>query len=211
VTLTYNDVYGNTTANYVNITDPTGSSGNISADPDFTDDSNGDYSIESSSPCLDTGNNSVVASGAKDIQNYNRQIGTAVDMGAYESTYPDTTAPAPGTATSPFYVASGTITVSYSGASDETNGSGLKKVELWYRFGPAGTWTNSTLLNTNASGSFTFTPGSGNGVYYFDLVAEDNASNRSVAVTGFGDCSTIYGIDGEGQCNFTDVLTPVAP
>ena len=35
VTMTCNDVHGNTTANYVNITDPTGTNGNISQNPAF--------------------------------------------------------------------------------------------------------------------------------------------------------------------------------
>ena len=45
VTTTCNDVHGNTTANYVNMTDPTGTNGNISQNPSAnTPPANADYS-----------------------------------------------------------------------------------------------------------------------------------------------------------------------
>lgn len=102
----------------------------------------------------------------------------------------DTTVPAPGTASSPASVTGGTISVDYSGASDST--SGLKKVELWHKKETVGVWTNTGLTLNGASGTFGFTPASGSGTYYFDLVAEDNAGNRSAAASGSGDTSTIY-------------------
>jgi len=103
----------------------------------------------------------------------------------------DPNAPVAGTATSSQYAGTTPIVVNYSGASD-VGPSGLKKVELWYKKGAGGTWTNSGLTQTVGSGSFNFSGVSGDDVYYFDLVAEDNASNRSADAAGDGDCSTTY-------------------
>ncbi len=108
----------------------------------------------------------------------------------------DTTVPTAGTCTPPASVAGGTSTIAvpFSGASDA--GSGLNHVELWYRYatspGTTGTWMNSGLTATAGSGTFTFTPSSGSGWYYFALVAQDNAGNRSAAATGTGSGPTIF-------------------
>lgn len=105
----------------------------------------------------------------------------------------DETAPTPGTATSPTYDNSSPIVVSYSGATDTGDyQSGLKLVELWYKKGYNGTWTNSGLSKTAASDSFNFTGMTDADTYYFDLVAEDYAGNRSATPTGDGDCWTVY-------------------
>jgi hypothetical protein len=75
----YNDFYGNT-PNYSGITDPTGSSGNISTAPAFiaySDDgvyTNDDLHLLSSSACVDAGNPSAA---------YDDADGTQNDMGAY--------------------------------------------------------------------------------------------------------------------------------
>ena len=59
---TYNDVYGNAGGNYSGITDPTGTYGNISEDPLFTDVTadgdpfNDDWTLAVGSPCIDAGN-----------------------------------------------------------------------------------------------------------------------------------------------------------
>ncbi|MDV7402346.1 hypothetical protein RZS08_63580, partial [Arthrospira platensis SPKY1] len=50
-TLSCNNVFGNAGANYGGIADQTGSSGNISLDPLFCDLAEGDYRIQSDSPC----------------------------------------------------------------------------------------------------------------------------------------------------------------
>ncbi|MHB9035861.1 MAG: hypothetical protein ACYC64_04280 [Armatimonadota bacterium] len=116
----------------------------------------------------------------------------------------DTTSPIPGTSTPPASVTTGTILVNYSGASD--SGSGINKVELWYKKESAGAWANSGLIQTGVSGSFTFTPSDGSGRYYFDLAAQDNAGNRSAAVSGSGDGVTIFKLwwsDGFESGNFT--------
>jgi hypothetical protein len=77
---TYNNVYGNLAGNYSGVTDPTGSSGNISDTPLFvaySDDgvpSNDDLHLLSASPSVDAGNPSSA---------YNDADGTTNDQGAY--------------------------------------------------------------------------------------------------------------------------------
>jgi len=96
--------------------------------------------------------------------------------------------PVPGTASSPAYSKANPFSVAYSGASDDC---GLAKVELWYRRGAAGSWTDSGLAAAGASGSFGFSP-TGDDTYYFDLVAVDLVGNRSAPASGDGDCHTIF-------------------
>lgn len=62
--------------------DPTVFSGNISADPLFTDDVAGDYTLQSTSPCVDTG--LEFETGWTDIAGTARPQGDGVDMGAWE-------------------------------------------------------------------------------------------------------------------------------
>ncbi len=49
--LNCNDVFSNEGTNYSGIDDPTGSDGNISADPEFCDMAEGNYNVGSDSPC----------------------------------------------------------------------------------------------------------------------------------------------------------------
>ena len=46
-----NDVYGNATSDFGGMADPTGSNGNISADPDFCGSGDNPYNLKSTSPC----------------------------------------------------------------------------------------------------------------------------------------------------------------
>jgi len=77
---TYNDFYGNAGGNYSGVTDPTGTSGNISANPVFvayTVDAsldNDDYHLGTGSPCINAGNSATAFRDAD---------GTRNDMGAY--------------------------------------------------------------------------------------------------------------------------------
>ena len=89
-TVTCNDVW-NTTLNgneYSWTPEPTGSNGNISADPAFV--STSDFHLQSTSSCIDAGSDSAVQTGWLDIDNEPRHydvdgVGTAlVDMGADE-------------------------------------------------------------------------------------------------------------------------------
>ena len=57
--------------------------GNINLDPLFTDAENGDYTLQSDSPCIDAGTADLDGDGIDDITDY---FGLAPDMGAYEYT-----------------------------------------------------------------------------------------------------------------------------
>jgi parallel beta-helix repeat protein len=88
-TLRHNCVYGNTAYNYSGITDPTGTSGNISVDPLLADLAHGNARLQAESPCVDAGSNGDVWSDF-DVDGHARILdgdgdGTAVvDIGAYE-------------------------------------------------------------------------------------------------------------------------------
>lgn len=101
----------------------------------------------------------------------------------------DSTDPDPGSMTAlGDYTNANPITINYTGASDGL--SGLNQVELWWKKG--GSWNGPVDTSTTSDGSFSFTPSDGNGTYYFMLVAEDNAGNRSTAATGDGDDNVLF-------------------
>jgi len=74
---TFNDVWGNGGSEYDGMPDPTGTGGNISADPLFDDPGAGDFHLQLSSPCVDAGDPTL-----DDIVD-----GTRSDMGAYGGPY----------------------------------------------------------------------------------------------------------------------------
>ena len=57
--------------------------GNIDADPLFTNENSGDYTLTQESPCKDAGTADLDGDGVEDITDYN---GAAPDMGAFETT-----------------------------------------------------------------------------------------------------------------------------
>jgi parallel beta-helix repeat protein len=83
--LRYSCVFGNTAYNYSGLTDPTGSNGNISADPKLAATVYGDFHIQPDSPCRDTGDDAVVQPGWLDMDGQARIQGSHVDIGADES------------------------------------------------------------------------------------------------------------------------------
>jgi hypothetical protein len=62
---------------------PTNGIGNITNAPLFVDSTNGNFRLQSNSPCIDAGNNAYV-SGLVDLDGAERVVGGTVDMGAYE-------------------------------------------------------------------------------------------------------------------------------
>src|SRR5439155_15647657 len=77
----YNDVYSNTTGNYSGVSAGTG---DISSAPNYLDRTNGDYSIYRNSPLTDAGT-SAAGTVDNDLAGRPRPLGSAWDMGAYES------------------------------------------------------------------------------------------------------------------------------
>jgi len=77
-------------------------------------------------------------------------------------------------------------------ADDAT--SGVASVCLWAKFGSDGTWAGTGLTQDGTSGTFNYTPTSGEGHYYFATVAMDRAGNVAAAPSGDGDSSTLYDV-----------------
>ena len=69
---------------------PTSGVGNISTDPMFANFTNGNFRLQSNSPCINAGNNVFVV-GATDLDGNPRISGGTVDMGAYEYQNPAST------------------------------------------------------------------------------------------------------------------------
>ncbi|MEK9149162.1 MAG: choice-of-anchor Q domain-containing protein, partial [Candidatus Desantisbacteria bacterium] len=76
----YSDFWGNNPQNYSGISDQTGINGNISQNPQFI--GGGDYHLQSTSPCIDSGLNSACLV-TTDLDG-NPRIVRIVDMGPYE-------------------------------------------------------------------------------------------------------------------------------
>ena len=88
-TIKSNCVHGNTTYNYSGITDPTGTNGNISQNPNLVSRLFGNAHIQPDSPCVDAGDDSALSviptDYLYDMDHQPRTIGSHVDIGADES------------------------------------------------------------------------------------------------------------------------------
>ena len=83
--LRFNCVYGNASYNYSGVTDPTGTDGNISADPRLADYAHGNMHIQPDSPCVNSGDDGIVQPNELDMDGQARKQGEHVDIGADES------------------------------------------------------------------------------------------------------------------------------
>lgn len=86
-TFTHNDVYGNAAGPFSGYAPPAGN-GNLLADPLFVDRTHSVFGLITGSPCIETGDDSVVTLAETDRDGGARVIGHHVDMGAVESTTP---------------------------------------------------------------------------------------------------------------------------
>ena len=122
------------------------------------------------------------------IDNAGNQTATPSGAGSLSVTL-DSTAPTAPTLTAAASTSTSPISVSYSGASD--SGSGLKQVNLWVKK-DSGSWADSGVTATAASGTLSYTVSSGDGTYSFASVAQDNAGNVSATPSGSGSASTVF-------------------
>jgi hypothetical protein len=76
---------------YSDVGDGTQGTGNIDADPQFVDAAAGNYQLNSTSPCVDKGNNAAINAAisltgiSTDLAGNQRIVNLVVDMGAYEA------------------------------------------------------------------------------------------------------------------------------
>jgi hypothetical protein len=88
--LQFNDIYSRAGTAYFGMTNLTGVNGNLSADPFFTCEPQGDFHLLPGSPCIDAGTNGVPTLLSTDLDGNSRILpgdtnaSTVVDMGAFE-------------------------------------------------------------------------------------------------------------------------------
>ncbi len=97
-TLDNNCVYGNDANAYLGVADPTGTNGNIAANPLLANMAAGNLHIQPESPCLGTGDSAAVSGISTDADGNPRITGTTVDIGAYEESDNETIWPGPAAA-----------------------------------------------------------------------------------------------------------------
>jgi hypothetical protein len=82
--LMHNNVFNNGFYNYAGLADPTGSNGNLMANPLFENEAQDNYHLTAHSPCVDAGDDSFVQSDWQDVKGGLRTSGAGVDIGAFE-------------------------------------------------------------------------------------------------------------------------------
>ena len=83
--ISFNNVWGNSPANYMELSDQTGNNGNISEDPLFVDAQAKDFHLQLDSPCIDAGDPDYVPYPWQlDIDGDNAAMGEQIDIGADE-------------------------------------------------------------------------------------------------------------------------------
>jgi len=98
--------------------------------------------------------------------------------------------PPESSATSPLsYTRTSPVAISWIAADDYP---GVSSTALWVKFGSGGTWASTGLTQDGTSGTFDYTPTSGNGTYYFATVATDMAGNVEATPTSSGDTWIVY-------------------
>ena len=75
---------GTSTVNSSNVEGGYAGTGNINTDPKFVDAGNGNYRLQATSPCLNTGSVSAPNLPSSDLDGLPRIMGSAPDMGVYE-------------------------------------------------------------------------------------------------------------------------------
>ncbi len=172
------DVYGNTDYNFSGVTNPTGSSANISTDPLFVNAVSGNYRLSPGSPCVSAGSIAVVTappfltntSGVIiDLDGNPRIAGGMVDMGAYEylPAAPSVAITSP-TRASTYLTGSGTIDLSGTASGV----AGITQVEWYDDMGGEGSCTGTSSWTAS---NIALQPG-GNVI---TITATDSAGNMA--------------------------------
>ncbi len=83
--ISFNNVWGNAPGNYMEVSDQTGTNGNISEDPLFVDAQAKDFHLQMDSPCIDAGDPDYVPyPWQRDIDGDYAAMGVQIDIGADE-------------------------------------------------------------------------------------------------------------------------------
>jgi len=83
--ISFNNVWGNSPANYTELSDQTGTNGNISEEPLFVDTQAKDFHLQLDSPCIDAGDPDYVPyPWQRDIDGDHAVMGEQIDIGADE-------------------------------------------------------------------------------------------------------------------------------
>jgi beta propeller repeat protein/parallel beta-helix repeat protein len=83
--ISFNNVWGNSPGNYMEVSDQTGTNGNISEDPLFVDSQAKDFHLQLDSPCIDAGDPDYIPFPWQlDIDGDNAVMGEQIDIGADE-------------------------------------------------------------------------------------------------------------------------------
>ena len=83
--ISFNDVWGNSPGNYMEVSEQTGNNGNISEDPLFVDAQAKDFHLKLDSPCIDAGDPDYAPyPWQRDIDGDNASMGEQIDIGADE-------------------------------------------------------------------------------------------------------------------------------
>jgi len=174
----------------------------------FVDEANGDFHLESTSPCLDTGNSTLVP--IYDFDGVSRPQGAGYDIGAFEYlSESDTTPPqisAISTITSapldtdPLY---GWVNVSCT----VTDNVAVSQVTLCIH-NPDGSWNNVSMFSGRADNYNyrTISAFSTEGNYSFYIRARDSSNNAVSSSTILFSMSPNWDINEDGQCDILDLV-----
>jgi Subtilase family/FG-GAP-like repeat/Domain of unknown function DUF11 len=231
-----NDIFSPNAAAFAgNCTSPSGTAGNISANPLFVGNTVGNYRLQPGSPAIDVGNNTASGLPSADLDGNPRIYNGTVDLGAYEYQGPTsiTVSPSPlafpsqpvGTSSSPLTVSvtnSGAValqisSIAITGAFSQTNTcltpTGIaigQSCQVSVVFAPTspGPQTGQLTIAANIAGSSQSIQLSGTGTA--GSTGPSAAFIGSDATTQ-GNWQSAYGVDGYALANSVQSLPSYDP